>query len=238
MASTPIAPVAPLPDVTAHDHSNVHVGNVYNVHQLQSPEGIRSHGLCWDSAPLIDDGQFVGRDAELDRMAQDLRPSESSIEQRRLVIGGLGGMGKTQLAIAFARRHQSHYDSTFWLNATSEETLKTSFGSVALKVLTTVVDQARDDQSTLHAVFRWLGENRNSKWLLIYDNHDDPDLYAIQQYIPNTPNGSLIITTRLPDLVKGQKMRQLRLRSLGSINESLMMLETRSQRHNIHQGNF
>lgn len=61
----------------------------------------------------MDDDLFIGRDAELDRMVQVLRPGEATVEQRRLVVGGLGGMGKTQLAIAFARRYQRHYASVF-----------------------------------------------------------------------------------------------------------------------------
>ncbi|KAK5547272.1 hypothetical protein LTR46_012018, partial [Exophiala xenobiotica] len=43
----------------------------------------------------------------------------------------MGGMGKTQPAIAFAKRHHTEYDSVFWLNAASEATLKDSFRLVA-----------------------------------------------------------------------------------------------------------
>jgi DNA replication protein DnaC len=54
-----------------------------------------------------------------------------SREQRRLILGGMGGIGKTQLAIAYAKRHCGSYESIFWLNAVSEFALKTSLRSMA-----------------------------------------------------------------------------------------------------------
>jgi len=64
-------------------------------------------------------------------MKDGLRPNDQSSKQRRLVLGGLGGIGKTQLAIAYAERHRDIYPSVFWLNAASEAALKDSFRSMA-----------------------------------------------------------------------------------------------------------
>lgn len=83
-----------------------------------------AYRLCRGPAPLIDPDLFIGRAAELDQMAQVLWPGGVTAEQRRLVLEGLGSVGKTQLAIIYARRRQRHYASVFWLNATSVSTMK------------------------------------------------------------------------------------------------------------------
>ena len=49
---------------------------------------------CLSSTPLIGPDNFIGRAGELDCMQKILRPNEASTEQRRLVLGGVGGIGK------------------------------------------------------------------------------------------------------------------------------------------------
>lgn len=112
--TTSVASIYPC--VSTHDHSRVHLGDVYYVYPPQEPGSTQAYDLCWDGAPLIDFYLFIGRAAELDRMAHVLRPCEAMVEQQHVLLGGLGGMGKTQLAIACARRQQRHYTSVFWLD--------------------------------------------------------------------------------------------------------------------------
>ena len=72
------------------------------------------------------------------------------------------------------------------------------------------VSGLEDDQLRIH-VSNWLSEQDNARWLLIFDNYDDPDQYQVGKYYPSVAQGSVIVTTRLPDRVKGQ---QVRLRSM------------------------
>lgn len=219
------------PDVSAHDHSNVHLGDV-NVY-YQEPEKSVFLGWLLSSAPLIDPDHFVGRTAELDSMQDILRPSEASIEQRRLVLGGIGGIGKTQLAIAYARRYQQEYTSVLWLNATSELTLKVSFRSVMQGVIKAEELEELSDEQVILRVHQWLSNKGNAQWLLIFDNYDDPDQLNINDYIPYTIHGSVIITTRSPDLVHNH---QVRLQPLQDIDESLYILQARSRRQGVKDG--
>ena len=69
---------------------------------------------------------FVGRDAEIQHMENVLLPGSDSVQRTILVLGGMGGIGKTQLATTYCKRHGGSYSSVFWLNATSEVTLKSS----------------------------------------------------------------------------------------------------------------
>lgn len=162
-----------------------------------------------------------------------LQPKRSSLAQRRLVLGGLGGMGKTQLAVAFGTRHYQEDGSVFWLDASSEDAVKDSF-----RILAETIFDVRErtilanEQSIVHTK-RWLSDKRNRRWLLIFDNYDDPESYRVEQYYPDVLHGSIIVTTRRPELVAGHLIR---LQPLQWIDEQLEVLETRSARENVKSG--
>ena len=66
----------------------------------------------------------MGREEELIRMKEAFQDHGS---QREVVLlCGLGGIGKTQLAVAFLKRHRDIYSAVFWLNGKNEDTLKQS----------------------------------------------------------------------------------------------------------------
>jgi len=162
-----------------------------------------------------------------------LKPKDLSVEQRRLVVGGMGGIGKTQLAITYAVRHRHSYESIFWLNATSSKTLQDSLHQLVQHILTPdELKHCDDDQLVVH-VSRWLSEPDNTRWLLIFDNYDEPDQYQINKFYPDASHGSIIITTRLPDLVRGATIK---VQHLDQIEDSLKILETRSERQNVNSG--
>ncbi|KIX05174.1 uncharacterized protein Z518_06046 [Rhinocladiella mackenziei CBS 650.93] len=173
---------------------------------------------------------FIGRDIELQQMEGILTPGSNSSHRRVLVLGGMGGIGKTQLSIAYAKRHGDTYSSIFWLNATSEVTLKGSFRNVAHRILALeTVDQLDDDRIWI-GVSNWLSEVENSRWLLIYDNYDDTEEFNITKYYPSVAHGSIIVTTRVPSRVNGSKVN---LQSLGKEEDGLRILSIRSGRKGI-----
>ena len=82
---------------------------------------------------------------------------------------------------------------------------------------------------------QWLSRPGNDRWLVVYDNYDDPRLpgidsstgYDIRNFFPQRVHGSILITTRSPRLTFA---KQLRLEKLDDINQSLTILATRSGR--------
>lgn len=62
---------------------------------------------------------------------------------------------------------------------------------------TSEADQLNEDQA-LARIHSWLWNNSNTKWLLILDDYDEPDQFSIDDCLPNSGHGSIIITTRLP----------------------------------------
>ena len=108
-------------------------------------------------------------------------------------IWGLGGIGKTQTAIEYAYRYfydQPFYEWVLWVNADAL-TLTADFGAIATKLgLPNAQQQGVEEQ--IAAVQHWL--ETHDRWLLIFDNADDPAL--LQPLRPRNPNGRLLLTSR------------------------------------------
>jgi NB-ARC domain len=189
-----------------------------------------SLGLNLVDAPDMSADLFVGRETELQEIGKALQPKSKSPDRRMLILGGMGGIGKAQLAVTYAKRHRSSYPSVFWLNANSESTLNSSLRGVANRILPPeTVSQLDDDQLRVQ-ISNWLSELDNDRWLLILDNYDDPGQYQIAEYYPSVAHGSVIITTRQPRRVNG---KQVKVKSMTKADDSLAILATRSGRPNI-----
>ena len=67
----------------------------------------------------------MAREEELAEMHRKLNGDGS---RRIIVLHGLGGIGKTQLTVAYAKRHKDSYSAVFWLNIKDEDSLKQSSG--------------------------------------------------------------------------------------------------------------
>jgi len=121
-------------------------------------------------------------------------------------------MGKTQLAVDFARRHHAVFSSIFWLDGRSEDRLRQSLASCAIRIpKDQIPDRTRhsvlESQDELDIavadVLGWLAQPDNVEWLLIFDNVGQDyrqdcaiGTYDVRRYIPGD-HGSVLITTRL-----------------------------------------
>jgi hypothetical protein len=192
-------------------------------------------GLNLFDAPDMGEGLFIGRETEFQDMESILQPQSDSPDSTRkvLILGGMGGIGKTQLAIAYSKRHRHSYSSIFWLNANTEVTLNNSLRAVANRILPPETVSKLDDDQIWVYISNWLSKLDNTRWLLIFDNHDNPDQYEITKYYPSVAHGSIILTTRQPDRVNGEKIK---VQSMAKEEESLRILATRSGRDNVISG--
>jgi hypothetical protein len=148
-------------------------------------------------------------------------------------------MGKTQLSIRFAKRFGETYSSVFWLNAKDENTLKAELAALAAQVMENHISSSgtdpQEEEQMVQQARQWLSQPDNNKWLVIYDNYDDPRLpginsstgYEIRDYFSHRAHGSILITTRSPRLIYA---KQLRLNKFDDVSQSLTILARRSGR--------
>ncbi|KAG8753516.1 hypothetical protein FRC12_011515 [Ceratobasidium sp. 428] len=111
-------------------------------------------------------------------------------ERRVFVFHGLGGAGKTQLALQAVECTQEHWSDVIYADATSADTLLTTLRAFAV---------ARSIGATHEDALRWLSSH-TKPWLLVFDNADDSSL-GLQNYFPAGRCGRILITTRSRDVV-------------------------------------
>ena len=86
--------------------------------------------------PFHRNGNFTGRDREIAEIHKVLHCADATISQRRVMaLHGLGGMGKTQLAIQYAYIHRKDYTSIWWVNASTTRALSQGFFEIAQQLL-------------------------------------------------------------------------------------------------------
>ena len=157
---------------------------------------------------------FVQREAEMRQLEKFFQPDADKKRRKVFVVNGLGGMGKTQLCVEYARRHKADFTAVYWLDGSSKDALRQSLGSAAARVARDVPSSAmslpQDFQNvdeTIAALLRWLSLEANTGWLLVLDNVDrewqgangraDPQAYDFKDYLPPADHGNVLITTRL-----------------------------------------
>jgi hypothetical protein len=171
--------------------------------------------------------QFVDRPKEIAELERVLIPQLGKNQRQKIhILHGLGGIGKTQLAVEFARRHYRRFSSVFWLDGRSEDILKRSIASCAGRIPQGQIPEtsrgyAGESSANVEVVVKdvmaWLARPDNTVWLLIFDNVDreytaqggDPDAYDVRRYLSGADHGSVLVTTRLARLEQLGESQQL-----------------------------
>jgi tetratricopeptide (TPR) repeat protein len=141
---------------------------------------------------------FIGRDTalgELDgRLAKQPGGAAAAVVARQ-AIHGLGGVGKTRLAIEYAYRHESDYSALLFVTADSPEQLWTNLAGL-IGTLPLSQPLPDDQPSQVKAVLAWLAANPD--WLLILDNVDTPSAAReVEKLLPRLGAGRVLITSRI-----------------------------------------
>ncbi|RDW76972.1 hypothetical protein BP6252_05025 [Coleophoma cylindrospora] len=179
------------------------------------------------TSPTIEDGisfplkvlrypaynSFFGRKELLAKIDYELRPEpifQRDDVVKSVLLHGTGGVGKTQIALAYAHRNPAGFDAIFWIRSDIDANIQADLASIALDLNLEGAKRdgdAKGDENLLYFK-RWLGKQaamkHGKRWLIIFDNCDKiEDIYP--KYIPKT-KGSVLITSRfqsvkLPDSV-------------------------------------
>ncbi len=173
-------------------------------------------GQLW-TVPHRRNPAFTGRGDELTLLHAQLS------ERGLAILSGLGGIGKTQMAVEYAFRHRDDYAAVLWFNAESRLMLKMEC-SALVRTLKLPCAPEDLDQAEL-AVLEWL--RNESGWLLILDNADNPA--ELDPFPPAECQGHVIVTSRSDEFQHLQLERPLRLAEL-PIEDATTFLLTRCQR--------
>ncbi len=160
---------------------------------------------------------FIGREELLARLRRQLQAGQATALSQPQAISGLGGIGKTQIAVEYAYRFHQDYQVVLWARAESPEALTSSYITVA-SLLNLPEQEAQDQTIAVQAVKTWLQTHRG--WLLILDNADD--LALVPAFLPPALGGHLLLTTRAAAL--GRLAGRLEVEALPCEEGALFLL--------------
>ncbi|KAG7284212.1 hypothetical protein NEMBOFW57_010576 [Staphylotrichum longicolle] len=156
--------------------------------------------------PLHENRRFVGREKTLDTLKTKFFVGK---EWRKAAVVGLGGVGKTQVALQlayWAKKHQPDF-SIFWVPALSKATFEQAFAAMARKL---PIPSSGNHDDLRESARRYLSSEAAGPWLLVVDNADDADILfgsagmrapgGISRYLPESKDGLTLFTTRSLDI--------------------------------------
>ncbi|UGY94486.1 tetratricopeptide repeat protein [Streptomyces gobiensis] len=151
--------------------------------------------LIWGNTPPRN-MLFTGRDELLRQLERGLSEGPTAVLPHAL--HGMGGVGKSQLALEYVYLHASEYDVVWWIPAERPTQIAQAMVELAQRLGLPVTGEAI---TAVPAVLEALRTgNPYSNWLLVFDNAESPE--AVQEFFPSSPQGgptgSIMVTSRNP----------------------------------------
>jgi tetratricopeptide (TPR) repeat protein len=169
---------------------------------------------------------FTGRADALDRLdailMRDKAAAVTQVSVGRAAVQGMGGVGKTALAVEYAHRYRNLYAGVCWCPAETLTGLLSALANLAVTLGAATPEEA-DVEKTAKAALRRLAEQR-ATWLLVYDNVTAPD--QIADLLPSA-GARVLITSRFSDW--SEVAGEVALDVL-SLEEAVALLESRTGR--------
>lgn len=145
--------------------------------------------------PSIQNPNFTGRD----KLLSDLHDSfKTNVVQ---VLTGMDGVGKTQTALEYSYRHRRDYSIVWWLRSENPTILSADYADLIDKLGLPVES---DRIKIITSVRSWL--ERNSGWLLVFDNTIDED--KLKDFIPRSDTGHVLVTSSNPNWSKVMEVKR------------------------------
>jgi len=153
---------------------------------LDAPEYAR-FPLIWNVPNRNAD--FTGRATVLERLRSELA-GDGTAAVLAQALYGLGGVGKTQVALEYAHRYMGEYDLVWWIPAEQPQAISLAMAELAGRLGIQTSDNASEATGV---VLDRLRQGAGGRWLLIFDNAEDPA--DLEPFLPGGP-GHVIVTSR------------------------------------------
>lgn len=147
--------------------------------------------LIWGDVPQRNPN-FTGRQELLERLHRDLSHSRQTAVLPH-ALHGMGGVGKSQLAIEYVHRHRSEYDLIWWVSAEQPGQILDSLTKLAQRLDLGVGPEANLAVPAVREALS-TGQLAYKHWLLVFDNAEAPD--DVQRYFPTGGVGKILVTSR------------------------------------------
>lgn len=161
-------------------------------------------GPLIQNVPLRRNQNFIGRANDI-QFIEKIFISEIQHECRWIALWGLGGVGKTQIALEYIYRNKDNYKVIWWLR--SEEPGKLHDDYIELGRVLGLDSIGSSDRSGIVKAVRDSLEDAGH-WLLVFDNADNPE--SLADFIP-VRNGNVLVTTRNPNWGDIVQVRHIRV---------------------------
>ncbi|PGH36217.1 hypothetical protein GX50_00901 [[Emmonsia] crescens] len=171
------------------------------------------------TVPFKRDKMFVGREDILERVESIICGMSAISQHNRAALVGIGGIGKSQIAIEYSHRCREHSPETwvFWVHGGNAARFEAGYKRIAERVK--LIGWEKPDTNILELVSDWLSDEANGRWIMIIDNADDAGVFLhlpnknrdaeehhhkhttryVSDFLPQTSNGSILITSRNRD---------------------------------------
>ncbi|KAI9706228.1 MAG: hypothetical protein M1812_008242, partial [Candelaria pacifica] len=164
--------------------------------EIESPRTTTFH----HSIPFLRNRRFIGRTKKLKELEEKLIVSNDC---QKLALVGLGGVGKTQVALELAYTVKERWPeySIFWVPALSAESFEKAYDDIAIRCSIALNPKEEDPKESVR---RYLNSSSAGKWLLVVDNSDEEEvlfgtsgvLRGVIDYLPESESGLILFTTR------------------------------------------
>jgi hypothetical protein len=145
--------------------------------------------------PFAPNPAFTGREAALENLGEFLQKHGGVALTQTVALHGLGGVGKTQLAVEYAWKHLGGYEAVLWVRGDDAQALDASVAALA-QVLDLPEASTKEQSIQITAVLGWLKGHKG--WLLIADNADtEPAAKTVLDRFPPHLGGHVLVTSRL-----------------------------------------
>ncbi|KAJ8106343.1 hypothetical protein ONZ43_g7097 [Nemania bipapillata] len=166
--------------------------------EILSPDSSQPSQRSHFMVPFGRNNHFVGHDTILEQLLQKIPPSANPDDCQRTAIEGLGGIGKTQIALEAAYRIRDRYpeSSVFWVPASDSDAFENAYREIGRLLRIRGVDREEADVKAL--VTAGLSRETAGSWLLIVDDADDLAFLGpvLNSFFPFNRKGSILFTTR------------------------------------------
>jgi tetratricopeptide (TPR) repeat protein len=135
---------------------------------------------------------FTGRDVILDHVREQLGGGISVVLPRPQALYGLGGVGKTQVALEYVHRFMADYDLVWWISAEDPGDVVSSLAELAVRLGAPSSEDI--NQASQDAVQMLARGTPTRRWILVFDNADDP--MQLKRFFPAGGGGHILVTSR------------------------------------------